>query len=439
MSLYLGDKLISGIGRDRIADTLPIGAIIEWDSDLIPENWLLLNGQAVSRTVYSELFAIYGTTYGAGDGSTTFNLPDRRTRVAVGRDANDEDFAALGVTGGEKEHTLSIDELAKHKHLIYQDAHGNGVKFAVVTSYGATGGSTIQAAAAGGVSNLSPNSGDNAAGLVNAEYSGGSHPHNNLQPYIVTNFIVKAKLYTTEFIGGNMVIDNLTSDSSVNVLSARMGKELDKSKLSIGENGLITEDMTIKPAHYIYFNDDTDGSKFNAKMGELLATMPNNSMKFITFTDYPADRSGAVYNGWLSKKDENYATVFGVCYSRETAKTIHKAKFNGEWYNWKLGVDEDTAIQMKLLWQNASVSSGFGTQTLTIDMSDYDLIAIQFVLDANGRQLHSFMTETSKPCFYELQGYTKHFSVYVDKIVFTDASQTTTLIPYKIYGIKGVN
>ena len=211
MSLYLGEKLISGIGQDRIADTLPIGAIIEWDSDLIPENWLLLNGQAVSRTVYSELFAIYGTTYGAGNGSTTFNLPDRRTRVAVGRDANDEDFAALGTTGGEKEHTLTVDEMPSHVHN-FERQQWFSSDIAVSDNTGSiyswkttTGGSTSQSYTS-----------SNYPGRYG--YTGGSQPHNNLQPYIVTNFIVKAKLYTTEFIGGNMVIDNLTSDSSVNVL-----------------------------------------------------------------------------------------------------------------------------------------------------------------------------------------------------------------------------
>lgn len=217
MSLYLGEKLVSGIGQDRIADTLPIGAIIEWDSDLIPENWLLLNGQAVSRTVYSELFAIYGTTYGAGDGSATFNLPDRRTRVAVGRDVNDEDFAALGITGGEKEHTLSINEMPSHGHTnTYYDNSGiNGWGYNYTTGKSSTSGE-----------------GTGSSGIG---YTGGSQPHNNLQPYIVTNFIVKAKLYTTEFIGGNLVIDNLTSDSSVNVLSARMGKELDAKKFDKSE------------------------------------------------------------------------------------------------------------------------------------------------------------------------------------------------------------
>lgn len=218
MSLYLGDKLISGVGQDRVADTLPIGAIIEWDSDLIPENWLLLNGQAVSRTVYSELFALYGTKYGAGDGSTTFNLPDRRTRVSVGRDANDSDFNILGNKGGEKTHKLSVNEMPTHgSHINTGDAVlGTGnfqgyLKNTVMTTYSNTRGWDLYR-------------GDEI--IPTGHDEGGSQSHNNLQPYIVTNFIVKAKLYTTEFIGGNIVIDNLTSNSSVNVLSARMGKEL---------------------------------------------------------------------------------------------------------------------------------------------------------------------------------------------------------------------
>lgn len=218
MSLYLGDKKISGIGQDRIADTLPIGAIIEWDSDIIPENWLLLDGQAVSRTVYSELFELYGTKYGAGDGSTTFNLPDRRTRVAVGRDINDSDFNILGNKGGEKTHKLSVNEMPTHgSHINTGDAVlGTGnfqgyLKNTVMTTYSNTRGWDLYRG-----DEITPTGHD----------EGGSQSHNNLQPYIVTNFIIKAKLYTTEFIGDNIVIDNWDSDSSTNVLSAKVGKAL---------------------------------------------------------------------------------------------------------------------------------------------------------------------------------------------------------------------
>lgn len=156
------------------SDTLPIGAVIEWDSDTIPENWLLLDGQAVSRTEYSELFALYGTRYGAGDGSTTFNLPNRKTRVSVGKDSTDSDFNTLGKTGGEKAHKLTINEIPNHRHGLYNyNANGSNLteSSSVMLGQTATGWS----------------------GNGFTTYEGGGAAHNNLQPYFVTNFIVKAK------------------------------------------------------------------------------------------------------------------------------------------------------------------------------------------------------------------------------------------------------
>lgn len=250
MSLYLGEKLISGIGQDRIADTLPIGAIIEWDSDLIPENWLLLNGQAVSRTVYSELFDLYGTTYGTGDGSTTFNLPDRRTRVSVGKDINDDDFMALGVTGGEKEHTLTVDEMPRHDHDLLQE--GNTSTFYMSSYYTPDSSGNYSAILDGTTAYASDIS---WGGKIHTQVAGNSQPHNNLQPYIVTNFIVKAKLYSADFIGTNTVIDSLDSDDSTAVLSAKMGKELNtkiENKITYGTEDLVDGESTLASGT-IYF------------------------------------------------------------------------------------------------------------------------------------------------------------------------------------------
>lgn len=98
--LYLKSKL-PAVGEPRI-----------WFDDEIPEHWLVLNGQAVSRTDYPELFAAYGTLHGAGDGLTTFNLPDLRGRFPVGRNA----ARALASTGGSKTATLTVSTMAPHVH-----------------------------------------------------------------------------------------------------------------------------------------------------------------------------------------------------------------------------------------------------------------------------------------------------------------------------------
>ena len=151
-------------------DTLPIGATIEWFSDTIPTNWLLLNGQAISRTDFSELFTLYGTTFGVGNGTTTFNIPDMRDYVPIGKSSTDTNINTLGKKYGEKTHTLAGEEMPSHRHLFSLVGEGSG-------SYGYN------------VSSLSIGSAQNSY----TNNTGGGLAHNNMQPSIATNFIVKAK------------------------------------------------------------------------------------------------------------------------------------------------------------------------------------------------------------------------------------------------------
>lgn len=150
-------------------DTLPIGAIMPFGSDTIPENWLLCNGQAVSRETYSSLFNTIGTNYGAGDGFTTFNLPDLRKRVPVGKDGNDTDFNTLGNTGGEKTHTLTIAEMPPHNH---KEPIDGGTESGDYLSYGGYGNQRRE--------------------YIPTGLTGGGQPFNIMQPYIVQNYIIKA-------------------------------------------------------------------------------------------------------------------------------------------------------------------------------------------------------------------------------------------------------
>ena len=75
---------------------IPTATIVPWSSSSVPTGFLECNGAAVSRSTYSALFAIVGTTYGAGDGASTFNLPDLQDNVAIGKSGTN----ALASTGG---------------------------------------------------------------------------------------------------------------------------------------------------------------------------------------------------------------------------------------------------------------------------------------------------------------------------------------------------
>ena len=94
---------------------MPPGVILPYGGTAAPNGeWLLCSGQAVSRATYAALYAVVGTAYGAGDGSTTFNVPNMQGRVPVGKDTGT--FATLGATGGEQTHVLTVAELATHSH-----------------------------------------------------------------------------------------------------------------------------------------------------------------------------------------------------------------------------------------------------------------------------------------------------------------------------------
>jgi len=106
------------VRKAYVDNFLPAGVITQYGASTAPTGWLLCRGQAISRTnpLYTRLFTAISTTYGVGDGSTTFNLPNLQGRIPVGFDSTQTEFDALAETGGSKTSTLSTANLPSHQH-----------------------------------------------------------------------------------------------------------------------------------------------------------------------------------------------------------------------------------------------------------------------------------------------------------------------------------
>lgn len=181
----------------KALDSMPIGSIIAFAGTTIPNGWLECNGSAVSRTTYADLFSTIGTSHGSGNGTTTFNIPNLKGKTIFGLNTNDLDFEAIGNDGGEKKHTLTTDEMPAHSHTQRVEwsntSYDNSIAVTIANSKlvvdkGLTTGS-----------------------------AGGGQAHNNLPPYIVEKYIIKAFNVVPTMAG----IVNADSTSSTDAYSCK--------------------------------------------------------------------------------------------------------------------------------------------------------------------------------------------------------------------------
>ena len=179
---------------------MPIGVVVPFAGSTSPAGWLLCFGQTVSRTTYAGLFATIGTTWGSGDGSTTFGLPDLRGRAVAGKDdmggsaANRLTAAGSGITGttlgtsgGTETHTLITSQMPSHTHT--QDAHGHNIQRSnsAATSVGADASALYRPQQSTGASYV-----DTQSTTATNQNTGGGGAHQNTQPTIILNYIIKA-------------------------------------------------------------------------------------------------------------------------------------------------------------------------------------------------------------------------------------------------------
>lgn len=183
---------------------VPPGSVSAYAGISVPGGWLHCDGSAIDRTIYADLFAAIGTTFGAGDGETTFNIPNLRGRNIIGLNSSETDFDALGETGGAKRHTLTIAELPPHNHGVVDPGHAHGV-----TDPGHAHGYTATQGV-GSIENDAPDyngsvfqngqtTGASATGVtvntattgITTMLTGGGESHNILDPYMALRYIIK--------------------------------------------------------------------------------------------------------------------------------------------------------------------------------------------------------------------------------------------------------
>jgi prepilin-type N-terminal cleavage/methylation domain-containing protein len=159
--------------------SVPSGSIMPLTTNVIPSGWLLCNGQTVSRVTYNNLFNTIGITFGAGDGITTFTLPDLRGRTVVGLDNMGGNAAnvitgwsgarVLGGTFGEEKHQLTIGEMPSHH-------------FDIMINDTTSAGGPVRYPETVNITRLKP---------YPTNTLGNDQPHNVVQPSMAVNWIIK--------------------------------------------------------------------------------------------------------------------------------------------------------------------------------------------------------------------------------------------------------
>lgn len=157
------------------------GDIKPWPGPAIPSGWVTCDGRTINRVAYADLFAAISTTWGPGDGSTTFSIPDLRGRTLIGAGhGTGLSNRVLAATGGSETNTLLTGQLPAHSHPVTDPGHTHT---AVVAASNATAGSAAGGAVAG-------NTGSAVTGL-SVGNTGNGDPVNNMQPFAVVNWIIK--------------------------------------------------------------------------------------------------------------------------------------------------------------------------------------------------------------------------------------------------------
>lgn len=452
------------------------GFIYPLAGSVIPEGFLLCDGAEYGRTEFPELFAAIGTIYGNGNGSTTFNVPNLQTRVPVGAGESYE----LGAVGGETTHTLTVNEMPSHSHDTFApEKTGSDWNYFISATASAVDTSNFI-----------------RVGTTNA--TGGSQPHNNMQPYTVVNYIIATGKDTgvsvSDIIMGAQAIPlevQYGGTGATNAADARQnlgineeivdrviygkGKNLLKNTaknqtsngvtFTVNDDGSVTVNGTA--------TDDVDFWLTNERYGSTNAIIPPGEYTI-------SGATGAVYlifgHGTNSKHTMNENTLTRVlddgiawCSLRvnkgDTVNNyvaypmIRLASETDDTYEpYYKGLAELTDRGIELLWKNASPASDFTDQTITLS-EECDMVLVNYYGVGNATaNMAAIVTKdggsTSLSCA-QIDGNKSYLASRAASLsgkniifgagYFVQAGSGTTTASYdvckptRIYGIKGVS
>ena len=251
------------------SDIVPVGTIIPWAGAALPADgkWLECNGTTFDGTNYPELSAVLGDTWGTHSGSNYF-LPNLQGRAAVGsgtgNDGTDSCTFTLGTSGGKYNHTLTYPQMPAHRHVgsfgeaygpfrwgTFSTTAGAGTRGNVDsdnTQYGFTtyaGGQSVENGSTTGVTATSP--------------------HNNIQPYAVTRYIIKA-------LPDDIQQFNMNVGPGLSALNASGGQTA-SINLSSSEIGLkVTDDFQFDGSGRLTLNDNVSASSITFDDGSVQNT-----------------------------------------------------------------------------------------------------------------------------------------------------------------------